>query len=174
MGIHAPFETAEELKLRYGSVFPERIAEDERVWAAVFGEKAERSFSRQFICEILAERAAETMEIIGKKLEESGYIDNLPAGVVLTGGSSQLHGLAELGRTILGMPVRVGAPADNLPILNMNRNLQSPVFATSIGLLIWGMQEGSQRIDEYSGGTTGSNNPWVSSAIQWLRNLLPG
>lgn len=175
MGIHAPFETAEDLKLRYGSVFPDRIAEDERVWASVFGEKSERNFSRQFICEILAERAAETFEIVARQLEESGYIDQLPAGIVLTGGSSQLHGLAELGRTILGMPVRVGAPATNLPVLNMNRQLQSPVFATSIGLLVWGLQEGGRSGRErFAAGRENGHRPWVARLQQWLRALLPG
>ena len=53
MGLHAPFETAEELKLRYGSVLPGSVPEDDKVWASVFGEKAERSFSRRFIAEIL-------------------------------------------------------------------------------------------------------------------------
>jgi cell division protein FtsA len=175
MGIHAPFETAEELKLRYGSVFPERIAEDERVWASVFGEKSERNFSRQFICDILAERAAETFEIVARQLEESGYIDSLPAGVVLTGGSSQLHGLAEMGRSILGMPVRTGAPTNNLPILNINRQLQNPIFATSMGLLLWGMEEGGRLARErFPANADSPHSPWITQLIQWLRNLLPG
>ena len=110
VGLHAPFETCEELKVRYGSVLPDSVPEDDKVWATVFGEKAERSFSRRFICEILEARAGEMLEIIGTKLDESGYFDRLSAGVVLTGGSSQLPGLTELGRSVLGMPVRSAHP----------------------------------------------------------------
>jgi cell division protein FtsA len=68
VGLRCPFETAEDLKLRYGTLLPERVAEDEAVWATVFGEKAERSFSRRFICEVLEARATEMLEIIGQRL----------------------------------------------------------------------------------------------------------
>jgi cell division protein FtsA len=99
----------------------------------------------------------------------------LPAGVVLTGGSSQLHGLAELGRTTLGMPVRVGAPASKLPILNMSRQMQNPIFATSIGLLLWGMEEGGRfGRERYTARQANGHSPWFSHAVRWLRNLLPG
>jgi cell division protein FtsA len=173
VGLHASFETAEELKLRYGSVMPESVPEDDKVWASVFGEKAERSFSRRFICEILAERAEEMFEIIGSRLDESGYFDKLPAGVVLTGGSSQLPGLTELGRSVLGMPVRVGSPGNRLPVTGLSRNLQSPAYATSIGLLLWGLHEDARQIRrQYDNDQT--QNTWVGQALRWLKNLLPG
>ncbi|HXF64358.1 MAG TPA: cell division protein FtsA [Caldilineaceae bacterium] len=173
VGLRAPFETAEELKLRYGSVMPESVPDDDKVWASVFGEKAERSFSRRFICEILEERAAEMFEIIGDKLDESGYFDKLPAGVVLTGGSSQLPGLTELGRSILGMPVRVGAPSNRLPLTGLSRNLQNPAYATSIGLLLWGLHEDARKIRRQYPSEPGQNG-WVGQAMRWLKNLLPG
>ena len=113
-GLHAPFETAEELKIRYGSVLPERVAEDEKVWASVFGEKAEQSFSRHFITTILEARATEIFEMIRDELEESGYRNRLPAGVVLTGGSNLLPGMTELARSVLGVPARLGAPSHRL------------------------------------------------------------
>jgi cell division protein FtsA len=176
VGLHAPFETAEELKLRYGSVSPQRVAEDERVWASVFGEKGERSFSRRFICEILEARAGEVFEIVQRKLEESEYLERLPAGVVLTGGCSQLPGLADLGREILGMPVRVGAPSNRLPMTGLSRNLQSPTYATSVGLLLWGLHEGNRAVRRrFAADQNGHNRgEWVGHAMRWLRNLLPG
>ncbi len=173
MGLHAPFETAEELKLRYGSVLPDSIPEDDKVWASVFGEKAERSFSRRFIADILEARAEDMFEIIGKKLEESGYYDKLSAGIVLTGGSSQLPGLTELGRSIMGMPIRVGAPSNSLSLTGLSRTLQSPAYATSIGLLLWGLHEDARKIrrdySKPSGGET-----WWARLMRFLKNLLPG
>lgn len=173
VGLHAPFETAEELKLRYGSVMPDSIPDDDKVWASVFGEKSERSFSRRFICEILAERAEEMFEIIGTKLDESGYFDKLPAGVVLTGGSSQLPGLTDLGRGILGMPVRVGSPSTRLPITGLSRNLQSPAYATSIGLLLWALHEDARKIRRQYNTDVNQTN-WGAQLMRWLKNLLPG
>jgi cell division protein FtsA len=172
VGLHAPFETAEELKVRYGTVLPGDVPEDDKVWASVFGEKAERSFSRRFICEIMEARALEMFEIILERLEESGYVDKLPAGVVLTGGSSQVPGLTELGRSALGMPVRIGAPANRLPLTTLSRNLQSPAFATSIGLLLWGMHEDARQIRrDYT--TEPGQHAWMGQAMRWLKNLLP-
>ncbi len=173
--LHAPFETAEELKLRYGTVLPDRVAEDEKVWANVFGEKAERSFSRRFIAEILEARAVEMLEIIHKKLEASGYFEQLPAGIVFTGGSSQLPGLSELSRGILGMPTRIGMPAAHLPLTGLSRNLQSPTYATSIGLLLWGLHEDARAVHRRFAAESSSNGvDWAGQTMRWLKNLLPG
>lgn len=173
VGLHTPYETAEELKIRYGTVLPERVAADENVWATVFGEKAERSFSRRFICEVLESRAIEMLEIIQGKLESSGYYNKLPAGVVLTGGASQLPGLAELGREVLQMPVRIGAPAPHLPITGLSRKMLSPSYATSIGLLLWGLQ-GEERLwrRRYDLEASGQRE-WLDTTVRWLKNLLP-
>lgn len=173
VGLHAPYETAEELKIRYGTVLPERVAEDEQVWAAVFGEKSERSFSRRFICEILEARAIEMFEIIQKRLEATKYVEKLPAGVVLTGGASQLPGMAELGRDILQMPVRIGAPAPHLPITGLSRKMMAPSYATSIGLLLWGLQEDDRLWRRHYGMDQGGQREWLDTTVRWLKNLLP-
>lgn len=175
VGLRCPFETAEEIKLRYGSLLSERIAPDETVWATVFGERSERNFSRRFICDVLEARAVEMMEIIAEKLSEAGYIDRLPAGLVLTGGCSQLPGFAELGRKVLGMPVRIGAAHRGLPISGLTRSLLSPSYATSIGLLLWGLHEDARavhrRFDAESAGA--SAQKWMGAAAKWLKALLP-
>jgi cell division protein FtsA len=176
VGLRCPFETAEELKLRYGTLLPDRVAEDEAVWANVFGEKAERSFSRRFICEVLEARATEMLEIIGEKLDASGYLNKLPAGLVLTGGCSQLPGFPDLGRSVLNMPVRVGSPSANLPIGGLSRNLLTPTYATTVGLLLWGLHEDARAVHrrfEADHAPNGNNAAWVRQAAQWLKNLLP-
>jgi cell division protein FtsA len=174
--LHCPFETAEDLKLRHGSLLPARIAPDETVWATVFGEKTERSFSRRFICEVLEARALEMMEKIGEKLEESGYLQRLPAGLVLTGGCSQLPGFTELGREVLNMPVRIGAPTARLPISGLSRTLLSPTYATSVGLLLWGMNEDARAVHrrfEADPLPTALTPSWLGKTASWLKHLLP-
>ena len=175
VGLHAPFETAEDLKLRFGSVLPERVAEDEKVWVTVFGEKAERSFSRHFICQILEARASEIFEMIRDGLKESGYHGRLPAGVVLTGGANQLPGMTELARSVLGMPARLGTPSHRLPVTGLNRTLQTPAYATSVGLLLWGLHEDARAVHRrFVADQSAGNAAWARNAIEWLRNLLPG
>lgn len=175
VGLRCPFETAEEIKLRYGSLLPERIAPDETVWANVFGEKSERSFSRRFICDVLEARALEMMEFIADKLTDTGFIDRLPAGIVLTGGCSQLPGFAEIGRSTLGMPVRVGAAQASLPISGLTRNLMTPSYATSVGLLLWGLHEDARVVHRrFEADHSGSpSQKWMGAAAKWLKTLLP-
>ena len=175
--MRCPFETAEDLKLRYGTLLPERVAPDEAVWASVFGERSERSFSRRFVCDVLEARALEMMEILSDRLRTSGFGDRLPAGIVLTGGCSQLPGFAELGRTALGMPVRIGAAQGNLPISGLSRTLQMPSYATSVGLLLWGMKEDARavhrRFEADHGGGSARRSRVFTAARNWLKNLLP-
>jgi cell division protein FtsA len=175
MGLHAPFETAEELKVRYGTVLPDRVAEDETVWARVFGDRAERSFSRQFIGNVLQARAAEILEMVHNALDESDYLDRLPAGIVLTGGGSQLHGFSELGRQVLNMPVRLGSPLSDIPITGLSRRLQAPSHATSVGLLLWGLHEDARQVKRRYPPKPGvaGESVRLSQAVRWLRNLLP-
>jgi cell division protein FtsA len=173
MGLRAPFEIAEELKLRYGHLQPHKIAEDEQVWATVFGDRAERTFSRRFISQILEARAEEVCEIIQKRTQESGYGHLVPAGLVLTGGSSQLTGVVELSRRIFGMPVRIGYPGENVPIQGLSRDLQSPAYATSVGLLLWGLHEDARAIHRPVSSLR-EDSAWVDRLRGWLRNLLPG
>ena len=94
----------------------------------------------------------------------------------MTGGASQLPGLVDMAKQIFGMPVRVGKPGENLPITGLSRELQSPTYATGVGLLLWGLQEGSQinapihsRDPILTNGET-----WMGQAAHWLKNLLPG
>ncbi len=174
-GLHAPFETAEELKVRYGTVLPERVAEDEKVWASVFGEKSEQSFSRHFIARILEARAIEIFEMVREGLEESGYNNRMPAGVVLTGGSNLLPGMTDLARSILGMPARLGTPSHRLPITGLSSNLQTPIYATTVGLLLWGLHEDARAVHRRFVTDQQTNNPdMVRNIFDWLQNLLPG
>src|SRR5690606_9441060 len=103
--------------------------------------------------------------------------DRLPAGIVLTGGCSQLPGFAELGRGALGMPVRVGAAQSSLPISGLSRNLQMPGYATSVGLLLWGMKEDARavhrRFEADHGGGSATRDRVFAVAKSWLKNLLP-
>ena len=174
LGLRAPFEVAEEMKLRYGHLQPDRVAEDEQVWATVFGDRPERTFSRRFISQILEARAEEICENIQERIMTSGYGQMVPAGLVLTGGSSQIPGAVELSRHLLGMPVRVGRPGEHIPIQQLSRELQSPAFATSVGLLLWALHEDARAIHFPMNTTIREESPTLGRLRGWLRSLLPG
>jgi cell division protein FtsA len=75
--------------------------------------------------------------LILQEIKRSGYDGLLPAGVVITGGTAQLRGMRELGRQVLGMPVRVGNPQNVSGLID---TVDSPGYATSVGLLLWGRE----------------------------------
>jgi cell division protein FtsA len=62
------------------------------------------------VCEILQARSEEILEMVALELKRAGYLDKLAAGLVLTGGTSQLRGLAEMAESRLGLPARIGKP----------------------------------------------------------------
>jgi cell division protein FtsA len=76
----------------------------------------------------------ETFELLAAEIKSAGE-GVLPAGLVLTGGASQLAGAAALGREVLDMPVRVAGPTD---VGGLTDNILNPAYSTAIGLLYWG------------------------------------
>jgi cell division protein FtsA len=76
----------------------------------------------------------ETFELLRAEMSAAGS-GMLPAGIILTGGAAQLDGMAELGREVLQMPVRIAAPSG---IGGLVETLLSPGYSTAVGLLAWG------------------------------------
>ncbi len=164
MGLRAPFDTAEKLKIQYGHTLPDWIPEDDIVSASSFGDTQSQPISRRFMAEILEARSEEILQMILREIRRSGYDGMLSAGVVLTGGSAQLQGLKEMGRGIFRLPVRTGSPNS---IGNAQRKWLTPANACGFGLLLW-----AQRHDPYE--STRRNSPLTPRMRQWLQSLLPG
>ena len=110
------------------------IDEDEEISVSVLGEDAGRTVSRLEVCQIIEARMRETFELLRNEIRAAG-VGMLPAGIILTGGGAQLAGVAELGREVLQMPVRVAAPAG---IGGLVDTLLNPSYSTAVGLLQWG------------------------------------
>jgi len=163
MGLRTPYNIAERLKIRYGHVLPEWFTEEDFISAEAFGDSASQNASRRFIAEILEARGEEILQLILREINRSGYDGLLPAGIVLTGGSSQLPGLKELASEVFKLPIRVGIPTN---IVNIPPQWQSPAYATGFGLLLWAQRQGVYE-------TTRSQSHRRSLIPQWLRNLLP-
>lgn len=136
IGLRTPFETAEELKLKYGHALPDEVMSDEVIRVNMFGADEQQQISRRFLAEIIEARMEEIFEMVQREIKRSGYDGLLPAGVVLCGGTAELTGIRDLARDVMGLPVRVGL-ARNLH--GLVDTLQSPAFATSVGLLNWGI-----------------------------------
>jgi cell division protein FtsA len=139
IGLGLPFDVAEEMKKKYGSVMPVYDGQpDTKNTISQDGH----GISYQDLSDIIRARVEEIMKLILLEMPNSDYESLVPAGLVLTGGSSNLAGIATLGRDTLRLPVRVGSPTEISGIADV---LRDPAYATSVGLLLWGSKHEGQR-----------------------------
>ncbi len=131
IGLGLPFDVAEEMKKKYGTVMP---VYDSRMDSADTMVGNGHRASYQDLCDILRARVEEILRLTILELPREDYKTLVPGGLVLTGGSSNVSGIDALGRDILHMPVRVGSP---LNIDGISEGLRDPAYATGVGLLMW-------------------------------------
>ena len=109
--LNCDFDEAERLKIGYGCAFAEGISEKEAIEVHQLGQPTARPMQRKVLCEIIESRMKEVAKLIRQHVEKSGYGGVLEAGVILTGGATQLPKSRELFSAALnGMPVRVIEP----------------------------------------------------------------
>lgn len=164
VGLRTPFDTAEAIKRRYGHCLPNKVNPDETVEVGTFGEADVQQVPRQFVAEIIQARMEEIFELIQREVKRSGYDGLLPAGIVLTGGTAGLRGIKEIGREVMHLPTRVGAPQNLHGLIDQ---LDEPAYATSVGLLEWGKHHQPEPI-------TQKGRPIQFKVPSWLKALLPG
>ena len=133
IGLGLPFEVAEEMKKKYGTAIPVYEGKAENDSIAQNGH----NISYQGLCDIIRARMEEILRLIVLELPQGEQEALVPGGLVLTGGSSNLAGIDALGREVLKMPVRVGAP---LNVYGISDQLTDPAYATAVGLLLWGLK----------------------------------
>jgi cell division protein FtsA len=172
--LHTPHNTAEYLKLKYGSAIaaePEE-GEDDLIKTESFAPGEHQEISRYHLNQIIQARCEQIVELIAAEIRRSGYEGLLPAGIVLTGGSSQLPGFDELVREMLGMPVRIGSPSN---LTGLSDAVDSPPYATGVGLVKWGTTNG---LRQPGGSLTLPREPgnWRNVYERfkgWLKEFLP-
>jgi cell division protein FtsA len=169
VGLRTPFNTAEELKIKYGHAVPASLSTDELIEVMSFGNGARDEVSRMKLAEVIEARAEEILSLILREVKRSGYDGLLAAGLVLCGGTAELAGIRDLAQQVLNLPVRVGAPHD---LQGLTDVLESPAYATSVGLLLWGMRHAQAREPE-----SRRRRPPPAALQQlrnWFRAFLPG
>jgi cell division protein FtsA len=132
IGLGLPFNIAEKMKKRYGNVTPS-LELDETVQVGI---ENGHSASYKDLCHIIRARMEELLQLILMEMPTSDYNALAPCGLVLTGGTTNLPGLDELGQSVLRIPVRKGRPL-NTGIYGISDILQDPAYATTVGLLLW-------------------------------------
>ena len=129
------------------------------------GDRASRQLTRKTLAEVIEPRVEELYSLVQAELRRSGYEELLSSGVVLTGGSSVMQGMVELGEEIFHMPVRVGHAHYSGALEEYARQ---PRFSTGMGLLLAGVQQ--QRQKEIARMQVGS----VQHALDRMKSWFAG
>jgi cell division protein FtsA len=181
-GLRLPLEQAEQVKVEHGYALASEVDPDEYFTVRPFGEEDVVQISRRELAEMIEARLEEILLMVIQEIKRSGYDGLLPAGVILTGGVAQTPGLRSMAAQMLGVPVRVAKPEN---LLGMSDKLDSPAFATSVGLLKWALmmsaitpQEDRRRRLGFDGGrSVGGGRPglpeWAVKLFDWLKRLTP-
>lgn len=144
MALRTPTQHAEEIKIKYACALTQLAGADETIKVPSVGDRPPRDLSRQALAEVVEPRYDELFTLVQAELRRSGFEDMVPAGIVLTGGTSKMEGVVELAEEIFHMPVRVGFPQS---VKGLNDIVRNPIYATGVGLLLYGNQH---QADGYS------------------------
>lgn len=174
-GLSTGLEDAEKLKIKHGSALLGRS--DSEVMVAVTPisddeRDTPHQVSRAQISRIIQPRVEETLELIRDRLVKSGFADAVGKRLVLTGGASQLNGMAEVARRLLSRNVRLGRP---MGIAGMPEATKGPAFATAVGLLIYPQIASIENFSAPSGFgamlNTGTGGSWGRIGT-WLKEMI--
>lgn len=135
--LKTPTEQAEYIKREYGHAFYDDASDEELFEVPVTGTDTVDQYSQRFIAEVIGVRLEELFELVLDELYRLGVRD-LPGGVVLTGGVTQLDGIAQLARQVMQARVRIYVP-DYIGV-------RDPSFTTAVGLIRYADKE-----DEFYG-----------------------
>ncbi len=174
-GLRLTVAQAEEVKKQYGSAARSEVGVEEHFTIRPFGEDRDVSISRQDLAHIIEARVEETFRLIMQEIKRSGYDGLLPAGMVLTGGTSALPGIKHVASEVLGMSVRTAQPENLTGLID---KLSSPAYSTGVGLLRWAttMREHDAIVtvgNKSRRRSKGESSMNLDAVKNWMKRLLP-
>ncbi len=167
MALRTPTAAAEEIKIVHGCALRQLADTNQMVEVPGVGDRGPRQLSRHTLAEVIEPRVEELFTLIQAELRRSGFEELLSSGIVLTGGTSAMSGMLELGEEIFHMPVRVGVPNYRGGLSEVVRN---PRFATGMGLLISGFEQHQKA--QVSRAGIGSLTQLVDRMKNWFKSAF--
>ncbi len=174
-GLRLPLSQAEEVKKQQGHAIRSGVGSEEYFSIRPFGEDHDVKINRQDLAHIIEARIEETFGLIMQEVKRSGYDGLLPAGMVLTGGTSALPGIKKIASEVLGMPVRTAQPEN---LTGLVEKLSAPAYSTSVGLLRWAATMTDHDVVLSNGynkrrRSKGENFMDFEAIKNWMKRLLP-
>lgn len=165
IGLRTSVDTAERIKIEFGSVLPQEVGEREMIDLSSVSRVDTQTVSKRYMAEIMQARYYEIFSLVKNELQRVGRSGMLPAGAVLTGAAVKTPGVLDLARDVLGLPVQMGFPVD---VGGVIEKVDDPAYATALGTLVWGVREGSM-----SPIGTLQLKRVALHVGSWLKSLLP-
>ncbi|MFB6290724.1 MAG: cell division protein FtsA [Candidatus Bipolaricaulia bacterium] len=164
VGLQTPLEVAEEIKVEHGTVLINEENENKKIEVSTVGGDEVKQIPVKNLAKVIEPRVEEIFNLTFQELEDAGYRDLIPSGVVLTGGTSLLKGIVEYGNRHFDLPIRRGSTPDD--IHGLRDVVESPIYATSVGLLKYSVESHDYlRNGKRSMGQGGSV---MSDIFSWL------
>jgi cell division protein FtsA len=135
IGLRASQADAEKIKIKYGTCVARDISNEETIEVPGMGGRKPRKLPRQILGEILEPRIEEIFTLIKREIFRAGMDNVITSGLVLTGGSSLLHGITDIAESIFDVPSRLGTPIGISGLIDVVNN---PMYATGVGLVLYG------------------------------------
>ena len=133
IGLRTPIDKAEAIKLQFGSALASLVPSEQMLAVAGVGGRTDREISRHVLASMIEPRMEEIFALANKEVRKNHFAELLGGGVVLTGGTSLLPGIAELAEQVFEMPVRLGTPRG---VGGLAENVADPRFSTGVGLVL--------------------------------------
>src|SRR3990167_2171692 len=143
VAFRTPTQSAEDIKVKHGCALRQLADPREVVEVPGVDGRDPRQLSVQTLAEVLEPRVVELYEFVLGELRRSGMEEMIASGIVITGGSSLMRGMVELGEEIFHMPVRLGMPRY---VGGLSEVVGNPRYATGVGLALMGKQQVEQHL----------------------------
>lgn len=168
IGLRTPTVEAERIKKKFGCAMTALVHENETIEVPSVGGREPRVIHRRVLSDIVQPRAEEVFGLVRREIINSGYYEQIPSGVVLTGGSNIMEGMVEVAERVFELPVRQGVP---LGVGGLVDIVNSPMYATGVGLVLYGMRQTENNGSGFFGDRNLFNKvfqrmrSWVSSVL---------
>ncbi len=172
-GLKVSSSQAQEIKLRHGCAMRALISNEETFPVKAIHDDVENNVNRRLLAHIIEARVVETFGIVNDLIKRAGFEDMLPAGIVLTGGTSSLMGIKEVAYQIFKMPIRLAKPTR---LEGLSEGLDRPEFSTATGLIRWNAnkyKKAMYREVEHSPKSEGEEKSFMDRLMIFLKRLLP-
>lgn len=171
IGLRTSVDIAEAIKMNYATAMADDVSKHEEIDLREIDPNENSRVSKKEVSEIIQARLEEIFTMVNKELKSINRHGMLPAGIVLTGGGAKLNGIIEVAKKQFSLPAAIGVPHKFKTAID---KIEDPVFATALGLVMWGQNMTEQSSSSLSGLARFSAVGNATTKMKkWFKSLLP-